>query len=277
MPTRFVAAMLLASCAVASYSLATPADALGGREIFRRYLETRPQAGIQHQRILSRDPGGNQQTTRSWLRFKEARSGEAPADGVVSKTLVHFTDPFDVRDTTVLVLWNRDGSAEQFIYRRLERKVRRLRMRSAGVMGTDFTIDDLGFRSIDQATYRRLPDEHVAGQRVYVVEASAKPEVHSSYRRGLFYIEQSRNVMLRARFFDAGSREVKELVTDPEQFDQVDRYWVPQRITARDLRGGTESTLLVESFVPAEDLPDALFSPFRLWYEPGSGYLMTGN
>jgi hypothetical protein len=240
------------------------------REIFRRYLETRPRAGVQHQRIVSRDPGGNEQVTRSWLRWEDerVREGEAPG-GVIGKTLVRFTDPFDVRDTAYLVFWNRDGSAEQFVYRRIDRKVRHVRMRSATVMGTDFTIDDLGFRSLDHATYRRLPDESVSGEPAYVIEATARPEVHSSYRRGVFYLEQRRHVLLRARFFDGGWREVKELRADPDQYDRVERYWIPRRTTARDLLVGTESTLLVERFEPADDLPDALFSPFRLWYEPG--------
>ncbi len=269
MPARSFAGMLFAACAAAASAFATGGGPASGEEIFRRYLETRPRAGVQHQRIVSRDPGGNEQTTRSWLRWEDERvpGGEAK-DGVVGKTLVRFTDPFDVRDTTYLVFWNQDGSAEQFVYRRLERKVRHVRIRSASVMGTDFTIDDLGFRSLDHATYRRLEDEAVGGEPVYVVEATARPEVHSSYRRGVFYIEQRRHVLLRARFFDSGWREIKELWADPGQFEQVERYWIPRRTTARDLRGGTESTLLVDRFEPAEDLPDALFNPFRLWYEP---------
>jgi hypothetical protein len=262
-------AWLFVALSALGATLAEPRPDDGARDIFRRYLETRPRAGEQHQRIVSRDPGGNEQVTRSWLRWKDERIGGRATGPVVGKTLVRFTDPFDVRDTAFLVFWHEDGSAEQFVYRRLERKVRHVRMRSATVMGTDFTIDDLGFRSLDHAHYRRLPDGEIGGEPVYVIDATARPSVHSAYRRGLFYIEQRRHVLLRARFFDGGGREIKELRAEPGEFERIEDFWVPRRTTARDLRGGTESTLVVDRFDPADDLPDALFSPFRLWYEPG--------
>ena len=79
-----------------------------GREIFDRFLENRLHSAVQYQTVISRDPGGNEQTSRFWVRWKDYRDKDKKAvDGVYAKTLVKFDAPDDMRATGFLMVGER--------------------------------------------------------------------------------------------------------------------------------------------------------------------------
>ncbi len=72
----------LAGSAVALPDHAEAEDALPeggsmtGRAIFDRFLENRLHSAVQYQTVLSRDPGGNEQRSRFWVRWKDYRDNQ---------------------------------------------------------------------------------------------------------------------------------------------------------------------------------------------------------
>jgi hypothetical protein len=85
---------------------------LTGREIFDRFLDNRLHSAIQWQTVVSRDPGGNEQRSRFWVRWKDYRDENKHAvNGVLAKTLVKFSAPEDMRQTGFLMVTARTTSS----------------------------------------------------------------------------------------------------------------------------------------------------------------------
>lgn len=163
-----VAALLLALAAArpafASHD-AAPDDGLSGRAIYERVLANRFAAFRQATRLVSGDRAGNSQESRMtvlWRSYRDA-GGEA-AGGVLSKTLVRYTHPFELRFSGHLVINNRDRGDDQFVYLASRRRVRRVSLRGQPVLGSDFSFEDVIPREIEDAAYRRLPDEAHEGR-----------------------------------------------------------------------------------------------------------------
>ena len=248
-------------------------ERLSGRDLYDRFLDNRLGAAVQLQRIVSRDPGGSEQTTRFWTRWKQYRNsvdgnGGGPAardpSDVVAKTLVEFTHPFDMRHTTYLMIVYEEDSSQQWVYRPSTREVNRVRLESVSIMGTDFDYDDIAFEKLDDADYRRLPDGLVGGVPVYVVEARPKPHVESQYSRSVVHMEKERYVGLRSRMWDRADVPVKELTADPASIREYDGVWIATESHMRDLQENTTSTLFIDQLQPNPEIPERSFSLRRL-------------
>ena len=239
---------------------------LSGKEIWEKFLENRMHSAIQHQMVISKDPGGGEQTTRFWVRWKDFRDDDKKADlhGVLGKTLVKFDEPADMRHTGFLMILKENGVHDQFVYTASSRRVKRVNLRDVGVMGTDFSFDDIAYQDIEDADYARLDDEQIDGETVYVVQAVIKPEVDSSYSRTIAYIEKTHYVPLRARYWDHADVEVKEMRARLDTIREFNGVWIATDSTMHNLKRKTSSTLLVEKLDPNIAISENLFSTFRL-------------
>ena len=238
---------------------------LTGQEIWEKFLENRMHSAMQYQTVISTDPGGSMQETRFWVRWKDFRDDDDEAvNGVLGKTLVKFSEPFDMRHTGFLMILREDRGHDQFVYLPSSRKVRRLNMKDVSVMGTDFSLDDFAFRDVDDAEYRRLSDEVIDGIPVFVVEAEIRPGVESPYSRTRSYLEQEHYIPLRSRFWDRAGVEVKEMTADPRTITEFNGVWVATNAVMRNLKRKTSSQLVIERLDANVDIADNLFSVFRL-------------
>jgi hypothetical protein len=241
-------------------------QSLTGKEIYERFLDNKLHSAVQYQKVVSRDPGGSTQTTRFWVRWKDYReedNGEGP-EGVLAKTLVKFSEPFDMRNTGYLMITREDRESDQWIYSPSSRKIRRVKLRQTSVMGTDYTFDDIAYENIEDADYHRLPDEEIDGVAVYVVQATTKPFVDSQYHRTMAYLEQEHYVPLRLRYWDQSDVEIKEMRARASSVTDYDGVWAAAESTMHNLKEGTSSTLYIERLDPNPELADHLFSVFRL-------------
>jgi hypothetical protein len=243
-------------------------ERLTGREIYRRFLRNKFRSSLQRLTVTSEDPGGHQQVTQMLARWKDYRDeDDRPRDGVIAKTVVRIERPFDLRKTAYLLIARKGMPHEQFVYLPSgpsARRVRRIWLRGIGLLGTDYTLDDLLFQTVEDAEYERLPDDAVASIPVYVVEARLKSFFDSQYERVTAYVHKENYVLLRARYRDDSGTLLRELVADVDSIDEFDGVWVATRATMRNLREGTTSTLVVHHLVPNLQLDDRLFSTFYL-------------
>jgi hypothetical protein len=242
-----------------------PVGELSGREIYQRLLENQVRSAVQHLRVISTDPGGSRQTTRFWLRWKDFRDAEGKAvDGVVSKALIKYSEPFDLRNTGQLIITNEDYSRDQWVYQPSSRSIRRVNSEHAGVGGSDLSFDDLGFGRVEDADYTRLDDEEIDGTPVYVVDAVVKPYVSSRFRKTRTYFEQEHYVPLRIRDWDRAGVEVRRMTADPDKLREFNGIWVPTEVLVVDVLEGTSSEILIEDLDPNVEIADSFFSKFRL-------------
>jgi hypothetical protein len=249
------AALALAGLLLAGAAAADPAagrvgkaDAeLSGRDVYQCVVDNRFRSYVQDARLVSGDRGDAVQESRlqmTWSSFRDEQ--ERPVDGVLSKTIVRYTEPFDLRFSGYLVVNNDTRPNDQFVYLNARRKVRRVNLREEAVFGTDFTFEDIIPHEVEDGDYQRLPDQELAGRSVYVVEVVPKPEENSEYSKFVIHVDKTSCVPLLTRYWDEKGVEVKQLSVVGERIEKVgDVYW-PHEMTMRNLQLESFTTLVVE-------------------------------
>ncbi len=238
---------------------------LSGREIYERVLANRFRSFIQESTLRSGDRAGREQTTRLRMEWKDFRDEQAERrKGILSKTLVRYTHPFDIRHSGYLILHNDDRPNDQFVYFPSRRRVVRVNLRSEAVYGTDFSFEDILPRELRDASYRRLADGRFEGIPTFTIEAIPTELADSEYSRFEIQVDKARYVTLHTRYWDQAGVEVKELRVDPESIVLVDDVWVTRRLTMRHLRLASSTTLEVTELEPNPKLPRDSFTLRRL-------------
>lgn len=246
-------------------------DALGpdaqrtGRDIYQCVLDNRFDSYVQHSELLSGDRGESTQESRltmTWSSFRDPQ-GE-PSGGVLSKTLVKYVDPFDLRFSGYLIINNHARPNDQFVYLATTRRIRRVNLRREAVFGTDFTFEDLVPREIEEGDYRRLPDQVVQDTSVYVVEIVPREHAESDYSRLLIYVDKPSCVPLLTHYWDKRDLLLKELTARAADIKQLDGVYWPSRLTMRNLQTDSFTTLTVTDLEPNPKLSQKTFDLRRL-------------
>jgi hypothetical protein len=241
------------------------ADGLTGREIYDKVLANRFDRSRQEIRLISGDRAENAQEARMTVRWKNWRDEQdQPRNGVMSKTMIRYTHPFDLRFTAYLVINNKDRGDDQFVYLPSRRRIRRVNLRGEPVMGTDFTFEDVVPREFEDATYDRLPDEVHDGQRCYVVLITPQAASNSEYSKLQSWIDQRNFVVLRTHYWDRDGLLVKEALAPAAEVREFDGIFIPMHTEMKNLISESWSKLYVDEFVSNPEIPDAEFDPRRL-------------
>jgi hypothetical protein len=247
--------LVLGGLSLASASAADPAakrvgkaDAeLSGRDIYQCVVDNRFRSYVQDTRLVSGDRGAAVQESRllmTWSSFRDEK--DQPVQGVLSKTLVRYTDPFDLRFSGYLVVNNDERQNDQFVYLNARRKVRRVNLREEAVFGTDFSFEDIVPNEVEDADYTRLPDQDLEGRRMFVVELVPKKHENSKYSKIETHVEKSSCVPLFTRYWDEKDVEVKQLRVVAEKIKTIDGVHWPMELTMKNLQLESFTTLLVE-------------------------------
>jgi len=257
------AALLAASAAPAAED-AEPAGP-SGREIYDRVLANRFDAYEQQARLVSGDRAGNEQESRMTVLWKSFRDEQGePRKGALSKTRIRYTHPFDLRFSGYLLINNRDRPDDQFVYLNSRRRIRRVNLRGEPVLGSDFSFEDVVPRELEDADYRRLPDERMDGRDAWVVEVTPRAGTESEYSRFQSWIDRKRDVVLQTVYWDTTGVKVKELRSPAADVKDFDGVWVPMRTEMRNLLTGGYTVLHVDELVGNPSVDDGEFDPRRL-------------
>ena len=244
---------------------AAPTDGLSGRDIYQCVLDNRFSSYIQESRLVSGDRGESSQESRLEMNWKNWRDEEDLAkNGILSKTLVRYTHPFDLRFSGYLIVNNEARKNDQFVYLAASRRIRRVNLRKEAVFGTDFTFEDIVPHEIEDGDYQRLPDTKIEQSPVYAVEVTPKEHADSEYSRFLVYVDKTSCVPLRTRYWDEKELEVKELTSPIESVKKFEDVHWPMELTMKNLQLETFTTLTVEELEPNAPLRDKEFEVRRL-------------
>jgi hypothetical protein len=259
-----VVPLLLATIAQAAEDT-SPAPQLTGREIYDRVLQNRFERSKQSMRLVSGDRADNAQESRMTVLWKSWRdeAGE-PRGGVLSKTVVRYTHPFDLRFSAYLIINNQDRGDDQFVYLPSRRRIRRVNLRGEPVLGSDFTFEDVVPREFEDADYERLPDAEHDGRRTYVVAITPKPEANSDYSKLQSWVDPSNFVVLRTLYWDRDGIQVKELLAPAAEVREFEGVFVPMHSEMKNLVNESWSKLYVKEFIVNPKIADGEFDPRRL-------------
>jgi hypothetical protein len=182
-------------------------------------------------------------------------------DGSV-KSFVEFVSPADVAGTKFLSVEKRGDEADQFIYLPAFKKVKRVvgAQRSTSFMGTDFSYSDLDGRDVDEADWKRLPDETSAGFDCFVIEGTPKTASDSdTYGRTQIWVHKQHMLPVRIDFFDRDKKTVKKRLV-VNKLEKKNERWIASDSTMATLSKGTETRLRLAGVDFDTPIPDEAFS-----------------
>ncbi len=187
--------------------------------------------------------------------------------GGLSRVLIRFDDPPDLRGSSLLLLEKPERN-DMFMYLPELGRVRRVtsHMISGSMFGTDFSYED--FERLqglaEDADALRKPDAEIGGRAAYVLEARPRREERSQYESVTSFIDRETCVPLEIRMYEKGPRLRKTVSIDFSKVTQEKSGWVPRALSIREEIERTETALRVDAIELGVDLPDKLFSQSQL-------------
>ena len=214
-------------------------------------------SSIQHVTLRTVDAKGGTRESKAKIHWAKQEDG-------LSRALIRFSAPPDLRGSALLVVEKSGGKTDMFMYLPEFGNVRRVTtgMMSGSMFGTDFTHKEFErlYGLADDLERRRLADGRIGDRPVFMLESVLGKGEGSNYERILQYVEQERCVPLKSEFFEGGGEPRKVLTVDPASLRQVEGAWVTDQILMRDLRAGSQTTLDVTKVEIDVEIPARTFS-----------------
>lgn len=259
---RITIAFLLAGAPAAGEALDPE---LSADAIYARVLANRFESSVQELALVSGDRSGREQPLRVRMLWHRYDEGSAESrQGVLSRTLIRYLEPADIRGTGYLVINKSPAPDDQFMYLSSVRRTRRINLRNESIIGTDLSVEDILPRELEDATYLRAPDETVDDTPCYVVEATPLEETHSQYERFLLYIEPEHFIPLRTRHWDRSGVEVKELEAVRDSIREIRGVWLPLEASMTHKLEGSYTKLRIVELTPNPELGKSFFTQRQL-------------
>lgn len=149
-------------------------------------------------------------------------------------TLLRFTAPEYLRDSSLLLVEREDGKTDTWLYRPSDRRSRRVSTSQKGdaFFGSDFTFEDLEHHDWNRFEVERLPDGREQDRPALRVRAA--PRERSAYSKLVAWIDAEDLALLRVDFYrgDADT-PLKSLVVPREGLEREGKLFVPSRMVMR--------------------------------------------
>jgi hypothetical protein len=180
------------------------------------------------------------------------------------QTLVRFSAPGDIAGTAFLMLERGKDQSEQYVYLPGLKRTRRIvgREREGSFMGSDFTYADMQRVDDHHAKHKRLADEKLGTDAVYVVESTLSADAPTTYGRVVTWIRKSDYIALRTRFYDRSDKLVKTLYS--RRVREIDGKPVVVEARMQSQLNNHVTELFIDAIERRDDLADANFTPAAL-------------
>jgi hypothetical protein len=176
------------------------------------------------------------------------------------QSLVHFTAPADIAGTAFLMLERGKDQAEQYVYLPGLKRTRRIvgREREGSFMGSDFSYADMQRLDSKYAKHKRLPDEKLGEDAVFVIESTLSPDSPVAYGKVVTWIRKTDSIALRTRFYDRNDKLLKTLYSRRVKDFEGKPIVIEARMQNQQTNHVTE--LYIDSIERRDDLSDANFT-----------------
>ena len=209
---RLLIILLILILSVFNLSTYISASELTGREIMKKVYD----------RNTGQDRKANMEmiliNNRGDKRVRELKQFQRDF-GSSEKKIMFFISPQDVRGTSFMN-WTYEDNREdsQWIYLPALGKIKRISAenKSDYFMGSDFTYDDLGERSLEEDTHNLIKSDKINGEECYVVENSPKEEDYM-YSKKITWVSKENWIGLKKEFYDSDGNLLKVLTVKDYQ------------------------------------------------------------
>lgn len=182
-------------------------------------------------------------------------------DGLL-KALMRFEKPAKVSGISFMVLEKKDALPDQYVYVPTAKVVRRVAPgnASSSFFGSDFAYIDLmplPASSKEQAAYKKLADNQVGKQPVYVLEALISVK-GSPYSKLVTYIHQKLLIPIKIEFFDSDGKALKTL--NVKKIEKIDGEYMPTVLKMRNLQKKSSTVLSIKKINRSAKISDSDFT-----------------
>jgi hypothetical protein len=181
--------------------------------------------------------------------------------GDLSKSMIRFLSPADVKGTGFLIWENADRDDDQFLYLpALKQDPRRIASseKSSRFMGTEFTYEDLENRKVDKDDHKLLREEKLDGKQVYVVESIPKKGTDSQYGKLISWVRSDIWIPVKIEFYDKNGALLKVLTV--KRLEQIQGIWTTMESLMDNVRDKKQTKLTLDKVQYNADIPDEYFT-----------------
>lgn len=252
---RYLSTVLLSLCLAASIR----AESEDGREIMRKSQAATRLRGMESVATLTiRDKKGNERVRRF--------SSASKKYGDVTRMIMKFLEPADVKGTGVLTFDNEDEDDDMWVYMPALRKTRRIvsSEKAKGFMGSEFSNADITAPTLDDFTYTLLGSEKTGGvdcRKVEAVPVSDDVAEEYGYSRKIVWVGATDYVTRKTDIYDLDGELLKVLtVYKVELLDEKNGKYQTTDVEAENVQNGRSSRFTIEKVELNPDVKDEYFT-----------------
>jgi hypothetical protein len=178
----------------------------------------------------------------------------------ISKTLVRFNAPADVRGTGFLTI-SEGGTEVQRLFLPALNRVQTISSGQRGdrFMGSDFTYEDMGDQNPDDFVFSVLETNVAAGYMLIKGVRTAS----ATYKTAHFKIDTNKYVLLEALYFNDKDEQVRFLKAE-DVTEIRSGIWRANKLTMQDVKANRFTELTWKSRTLDEPIDDIIFTERNL-------------
>lgn len=179
----------------------------------------------------------------------------------LSKVLLTYVSPADVRGTTTMTIEQKDADDIQRIYIPSMKKNRRIASSDKGRSwaGTDFTYEDLQEHEVDDWSYGELKTDIVDGHECYFYVTTPVTPDKSCYTRIENWVRKDILEPVRAKYWDEKGKYLKEL--NFRDLRKIQGIWSAMYWEMENVQEGHKTVFKVEKVIYNTELKEDMFTP----------------
>ena len=183
------------------------------------------------------------------------------ADGL-EKRIIRFTEPADVRGTSMLVFDNKNTADDMWIYLPALKKTRRIVTSEKGksFMSSEFTNADMSSPSVSDFTYKHLEKSGTNNQ--WIIESFPVNEDKADeygFSKKISYISIDKNQVLKMEFYNF-DKELFKVIEIKSIFPLSDGKYMVKDMVASNLNTIRKSEILFTKINEGEQIEDSNFT-----------------
>lgn len=185
------------------------------------------------------------------------------ADGL-TKTMISFLSPADVRGTGLLTWEQKSREDDQWLYLPASGKERRIAAsgKKNKFMGTDFAYEDLRPENLETHTYNLVGSEAVGGKDCYVVEAlpsTDQEKAESGYAKRKFWIRKDLFFTIKKEFYNKQG-QLEKISVDEDLENISASMWRAKKVTMEDIKAKHKTVLATTERKIDKGISDSKFT-----------------
>lgn len=179
------------------------------------------------------------------------------------KSLITFSEPEQLQGMGLLQYDNWDPSVEdeRWLFLPEKKDGTAAPAMNKGFLGSDFTYEEMGWRSTDEDNHKLVGEEVISGVPCWIVESTPKDENHA-YSKVVTWVNKDNSVYMKSLFYDREGKLLKKMTTS--DILKKDGYWTVYKTRMENVQKSHVTEYSLQDIQHDTGLSDDLFDPGKV-------------